>query len=609
MEKVAMTGNDCLASENHGLQALLDAFPSAPLDLIASAYVQARADKRLAARIISSSLSGIDLPLRSILDTAPGNEASENECKAHLRGKGFRSIPPSGRSLPLPRLKGPSAPTLIEFFPSSEKNAWLGPLSQRLQSSTSLDPQQKSVDKESQEGFCPEEFPSLEKYSSKGKGDKIPSSGSFHSLRHRGNCRASVAFGLATNWRSSTNRSPLPRVSTKRSKQQVSRAEEPSLWPTEAEACLISTIGDDFNLDIGTVRDVLGRCNGDSVKALMVLQQLNLSLSNNDLINNEVSELGTISQKCSSSFEKLEDDANSMVTVTTNIEDFGVLQKRLPESYNYMENNILNEDNSSMKWAFQSLCGKYPHLDATTLLEVLRVTKFDLNDAEKMLQESGMSEVNLDSQEPRGPSELAKVVLDSLFSTAEETYPDNEKSSGNKVIKQSKETDADLSEIAKWKTVTSADVGSSESDEDPKQVESSNVNQVNRFANGFVRDISGKAAIKGDFDEYERYKTSAEQHWKTMQSYLNGAMAAYAADDIAKAELLTEKSNTYKQLSLEAKEKAIVFLLGMKDAESESDFRLDLRDQHITEALQLLRVHLNSCCSIPCPWIFGVKRL
>ncbi|MCO5550389.1 hypothetical protein L7F22_003873 [Adiantum nelumboides] len=249
-------GNESSDHEGDALQNLLDAFPSAPLELIASAYIQAHSDQELAAEIITFSLDGISSEPSSngVSSGAPDVSRSETSSK---------SSKPASHRYPLPRFRGPCPPTLEEYFPSSsEENAWIKPLSRLLQEDLSLQNQQTASLKEMQPGACAVEFPSLEKTSSNRNDQRLRCADIPQCLgsRSRSMSRASAAFGLVSSARSSTSRTADKDSlkQSKQSKQQAVKAEEASLWPTEAEASLLSMLGDDFNLDIEAVRDVLG---------------------------------------------------------------------------------------------------------------------------------------------------------------------------------------------------------------------------------------------------------------------------------------------------------------------------------------------------------------
>ncbi|KAI5078337.1 hypothetical protein GOP47_0006008 [Adiantum capillus-veneris] len=349
--------------------------------------------------------------------------------------------------------------------------------------------------------------------------------------------------------------------------------------------------------------------NGNIQKSFEALQQLNSSSSSNDRAHTEVSTLGTLNQTKSSLLEDFKEVAavGSMVETgeissMTNVENCSTMNSHTLETYYAFEKAILKHENSSMKWVVERLCDKYPHAEVATLLEVLRATNFNLNDAEKMLQEACLHEGSPGAEERKDPCQLAKTILESLFSGLKEVVVDCEEKCKKNITRQMKETAAKAVEVPKWKAVTSAELSMLEDEERIEERKLSDVDQLNKLVKGSALATSSKEEGRssyGDWDDYERHQASAKQHWKTMQSYLTAATAAYASSDFHKAELLTEKGNIYKQLSMEAKERANTFLLGIKSRQSESDFTLDLQEQHIPEALQLLRLHLKSFSSIP----------
>ncbi|MCO5550388.1 hypothetical protein L7F22_003872 [Adiantum nelumboides] len=323
------------------------------------------------------------------------------------------------------------------------------------------------------------------------------------------------------------------------------------------------------DLDIGAV-NVVGYYEGNVQKSFEALKQLNSSSSSNDQAPLEVSRLGTLSQKNSSLPKYLKDAAavGSMVETResssmTKADSCSTKNSHTLQTYFAFEKAILKHENSSMKWVVERLCDKYPLADMAALLDVLRATNFSLNDAEKMLQEAGLHVGESCSEERMDPFELAKAILESLFTEPQEVIVDSEEKCKENITRQKKEKTPESVEVPKWKAVTSTELALSEGEE--------GIHESKPFDGVLVKGSRVTTSIKegernsyGDWDDYERHQASAKQHSKTMQSYLTAATAAYASSDFRKAELLTEKANLYKQLSMEAKERANTFLLEIK---------------------------------------------
>lgn len=524
----------------------------------------------------------------------------------------------------LPRPRRSCHLTLEDYFPSCpEKKAWLEPLAENFQKNVSIQNQKNtSCWRELQQIDCSDEFPCLQKRESNHNSAlRQPLQSSIRSAK-----RISVASGLVSNAQirkyddPSFKDSPVEAEgSANHFKLQETTGEEKSMWPTETEAFLLSMLGEGFKFGLEAVRDVLGHYEGDVEESMEVLLRMGSSSVSSDHSPESALESRIVDAKDSNLLSQY--NKNAVVVGTsadmkksgdvTKGENIRTKQMQALNTYHAFEKAILEQEDSSMKWVVERLCDEYPHTDMATLLEILCATNFNYNDAEKMLREAGLQEGIPISSEKFDPCELSRMILESLFITPQEKV-ENKEQHKHVPLRQKRQKDLELLEKPTWKVVTSSEVDIPRNDDASVEMKSYDMMPKWKVVTSSKVDIprNEEASVKmrsyGDWDDYERHHSSAKQHWKTMESYFKAAMAAYADRDLPKAEVLTEKGNMYKQLAMEAKERANNYLLEMKSQQSESDFTLDLQEQHVTEALQLLRLHLKSLSSIPSCHTFTV---
>lgn len=522
-------------SSELALESLLDAFPDVPLDLIATAFTQARGDPHLAAEIItdfpknlsfSSSNSASHSPRNSGNPRFPKKKSQDSEAKTQSQDSNAKQQSQNFTSRSAPgRLAGPSPPTLQDFFPPTQENAWIAPLQERLETNAML--QQLSIHDADQPDAFESEFPSL------GLQD-VPKTGV--SVRSpvptfmRSSKRVSAASGLIPNVRISATLEAKDNVVNRRIKRRGRNCGLINTGLTEIDAPQLSVLDDGFEFGLEAARDVLGGYGGDVEKSYE-------GMVDEEAEKKHPSELG-----------------------------------RKSNIHQDMEEEMLKQEHSSMKWVEERLCREFPSADVGTLKEILRVTKFNYSDAEKMLVEAGAKDIT----QWRGKNdhaELPNVILESFFKDKEE-----EKTGTNAGCLPQKKTQKDpLNSLEPvWTVATAAESSTLKFEESVMHVRS-----------------------YGDWNHYERHDKSAKQQWQTMEQYFKAASSAYAGGDACRAELLLEKGKQFKKLATEARERANNYLLEVKNLENGNDFILDLQEQHVTEALRLLKLHLQFLSPIP----------
>lgn len=546
-----------------------------------------------------------------------GNEASSaHGHKGFTGASGAKQLRVFNAISSLPHPRRSCHLTLEDYFPSCpEKKAWLEPLAESFQKNVSIQNQKNtSCWRDLQQIDCSDEFPCLQKRESNyNSALRQPLRSSIRSTK-----RISVASGLVSNARirkyddPSFKDSPVDAEGpADHFKLQETTGEEKSMWPTETEAFLLSMLGEGFELGLEAVRDVLGHYEGDVEESMKVLLRMGSSSVSSDHALESAVESRIVDDKDSnlSQYKKnaVVVGANADMKKSGDVtkgENIRTKQIQALNTYHGFEKAILEQDDSSMKWVVERLCDDYPHTDMTTLLEILCATNFNYNDAEKMLREAGLQEGIPISSEKIDP----RMILESLFIKPQEKV-ENKEQHKHVPLRKKHEKDLELLEKPTWKV---AEVDIPRNDEASVEMKSYDMMPKWKVVTSSEVDIprneeaSTKMRSYGAWDDYERHHSSVKQHWKTMETYFKAATAAYAERDLSKAEVLTEKGNMYKQLALEAKDRANNYLLEMKSQQSESDFTLDLQEQHVTEGLHLLRLHLKSLSSIPSCHTFTV---
>ncbi|OAY82118.1 SMR domain-containing protein [Ananas comosus] len=162
-----------------------------------------------------------------------------------------------------------------------------------------------------------------------------------------------------------------------------------------------------------------------------------------------------------------------------------------------------------------------------------------------------------------GKSEMQHKILESLFGVTE--YPKYEPNRMN------------------WKKVV-------------KKLES--FGQGLEFNSPHIID-TGENTISGKGDGYQEFRGVASKHWDTMKTYYQKAALAYSRGERAYASHLSEKGKYFRELALEADEKASREIFEARNKSIRNTVTIDLHGQHVKQAIGLLKLHLLLFSYIP----------
>lgn len=349
------------------------------------------------------------------------------------------------------------------------------------------------------------------------------------------------------------------------------------------EEFLNSMMGDGLQLDMATVKDVLGECGYDVQKSLNRL----LDMAATSKIHHKDGSSGTSSGDYSSEKEGLieisframsesfpdrdqceilracqaaEGDfeqALSILIEKDNLNTFGIKEEECVRQQPDIEKN-------SVKSTLEQLKRNFPDLSETTLNEILESVNFSYSDAINTLIESGVKPRHVETSDI---SSLPRQLLESLF----------------KITEISEEPPANTGFVTAMRLKR-------KSKKVPTQISLANLSETT--------DALPKDGVQVEEDEYNSLRKIASQHWGTMKSYYQEAAVAYSKGERALAAYLSGEGNYYKQLAREADEKASQQIFDIKNRDFQNDVTIDLHSQHVKEAIRLLKLHIESLACI-----------
>lgn len=349
------------------------------------------------------------------------------------------------------------------------------------------------------------------------------------------------------------------------------------------EEFLNSMMGDGLQLDMATVKDVLGECGYDVQKSLNIL----LDMAATTKIHHKDGSSGTSSGDYSSDKEGLieisframsesfpdrdqcellracqaaEGDIEQALSILIEKDNLSTFEKN-GEEYVRQQSDI---EKNSVKSTLEQLKRSFPDLSETTLNEILESVNFSYSEAINTLIESGVKSRHVETSDK---SSLPRQVLESLF----------------KITEISEEPPANTGFVTAMRL----------------KRKSKKVPTQNPLANlSETTDALPKDGVQEEEDEYNHHRKIAGQHWGTMKSYYQEAAEAYSKGERSRAGYLSEEGNYYKQLAREADEKASQQIFDIKNRDFQNDVTIDLHSQHVKDAIRLLKLHLESLACI-----------
>lgn len=347
------------------------------------------------------------------------------------------------------------------------------------------------------------------------------------------------------------------------------------------EEFLNSMMGDGLQLDMATVKDVLGECGYDVQKSLNRL----LDLAATSKIHHKDGSSGTSSGDYSGEKEGLIE-----ISFRAMLESFPdrdqcellracqVAEGDIEQALSILEKENLNafgtkeecvrqqpdRENNSVKSTLERLKRSFPDLSESTLHEILESVNFSYSEAINTLIEAGVESKRVETSDK---SSLPREVLESLFKMSESSEnppPSTGYVSAMRLKRKSKKV--------------------------PTQNSLANLSET--------REAPPKDGIEEEEDEYNHLRKIASQHWEIMKSYYQEAAAAYSRGERAHAGYLSEEGNYYKQIARETDEKASQQIFDIKNRDFQNDVTIDLHSQHVKDAIRLLKLHIQSLACI-----------
>jgi len=347
------------------------------------------------------------------------------------------------------------------------------------------------------------------------------------------------------------------------------------------EEFLNSMMGDGLQLDMATVKDVLGECGYDVQKSLNRL----LDMAATSKILHKDGSSGTSNGDYSSEKDGLIEISFRAMSESFPDRDQCELLRACQAADGDIEQalSILEKDNlntfgtkgecvrqqpdreiNSVKSTLEQLKRSFPDLSESTLNEILESVNFDYSEAINTLIEAGVKSRHVKTSDK---SSLPREVLESLFKiseSSEEPPPSTSYVSAMRLKRKSKKV--------------------------PTQNSLANLSEAT--------DALPKEGIEEEEDEYSHLRKIASQHWGTMKSYYQEAAAAYSKGERARAGYLSEEGNYYKQIARETDEKASQRIFDIKNRDFQNDVTIDLHSQHVKDAIRLLKLHIQSLACI-----------
>ncbi|XP_016751750.1 SMR domain-containing protein At5g58720 isoform X1 [Gossypium hirsutum] len=100
-------------------------------------------------------------------------------------------------------------------------------------------------------------------------------------------------------------------------------------------------------------------------------------------------------------------------------------------------------------------------------------------------------------------------------------------------------------------------------------------------------------------DEYHKFRECAKEHWDSMRSYYQKAATAYSKGELEYAAYLSDQGKIQSKLAREADERASQNIFKARNKAFENVITIDLHGQHVKQAMKLLKLHLLFGIHVP----------
>jgi hypothetical protein len=318
----------------------------------------------------------------------------------------------------------------------------------------------------------------------------------------------------------------------------------------EAEEFLCSMLGENSDLGMGVVRDILGVCRGDVEKALELL----LELSDESY--------------CPQIRKRFIPAANNSLNYS---HIFHGMNCKNPPGSNITPKQFGDRASSWTNFPLEEECGLF--------FERLE------RDANPM--------------EPTQPKlEIEKNVLESLFNIHEvpqiRTY-----ASGNmdwRKIAMNLQNGQDFEFHSKAMSATRQNLKDGKGD-GYYEVKSAQQNGQDFEFHSKAMSATRQKPKYGD--GYHEFRTVAQQNWDLMKKYYQRAALEYSRGNRSHAYCIAEKGNYYRDLARAEDERASLEIFGARNQAIKNTVTIDLHGQHVKQAIGLLKRHLLSFACIP----------
>ncbi|XP_078175325.1 SMR domain-containing protein At5g58720-like [Carex rostrata] len=316
----------------------------------------------------------------------------------------------------------------------------------------------------------------------------------------------------------------------------------------EAEGFLCSMLGENSDLGMGVVRDILGLCRGDVEKALELLLELS------------------------------------------------------DQSYcTQIRKRFIPAPNNSFNYShiFHGMdCKNPPGNNITPKQFGDRASSWSNFPLER--RESGLIfERAKNDTHPMEPTqskpEIGKDVLESLFNIHEVPHL-RSYASGNmdwRKIAKNLQNGQDFEFHSKAMSATRHNPKNGDGYLELKSA------QQNWELNSMAMSATRQKPKYGKGDGYHEFRTVAQQNWDLMKKYYQRAAVEYSRGSRSHASCLAEKGNYYRDLARAEDERASLEIFGARNQTIKNTVTIDLHGQHVKQAIGILKRHLLSFACIP----------
>ncbi|KAA3458577.1 SMR domain-containing protein isoform X3 [Gossypium australe] len=322
----------------------------------------------------------------------------------------------------------------------------------------------------------------------------------------------------------------------------------------EAEQFLCSMLGEECELSMAVVRDVLCQCGYNVEKALDALLDLSASSyekskSFNDNLNSR--------QDTGFVIECAENRGSGLRIRQSDKSSLGC-QIKLTDRTSDCISKLLESELQDSIWS-----AGYGHR-CSTPLEFRNYSKV-LASSEAMQPPCPRSNV----------SNLPQEVLDSLFKIPKSSEHEPSTMSWRNVVKKMQLLGPPIDFCPS-------------TDAEPHQ-----------DIYGILLLIFSGFACYSKGDEYHKFRESAKEHWDSMRSYYQKAATAYSKGQLEYAAYLSDQGKIQTKLAREADERASQNIFKARNKAFENVITIDLHGQHVKQAMRLLKLHLLFGIHVP----------